>query len=292
MPSRTPARTRAAARKARDDSGRCRALSGIATGQLREQHLPARTLQHAESMFRFVKKHAWLARGCVSAALATHTTVLHAQDTPVSESPQSAAPQPPGDERAPPRPKRQRSHQRQHRSREAWPGYAPLLLGAYLTAPVLGLGLPYVATRVTQRSLTVAEFVMGMAAFLLTPSVVHWSNGELGLGLRALFVLPLVIAVSVAATALVGYAAGSGMRYTEPPCEEWRRDFCGESNGIALEPAVGVAAWAGVVGAGLGAIGWAMFDVYQATRKPSTTYAQFMIVPSPQGLSGSFATRF
>ena len=194
----------------------------------------------------------------------------------------------PADERVPPQPARQRRYQRQRTAREDWPGYSLPLLGAYIVAPMLGFGLPFLATRITRRSLTVEQFGLGLTAFLLAPSIVHWVNGELELGFRALFTQPLVLALSAVATGLIGYAVASALEDKEPPCND---DLCDERESW-IDPAAGGAALGGVIGIALGAIGWAMFDVYDATRRPSTAYAQFMIVPGPQGMSGLFMTKF
>lgn len=126
--------------------------------------------------------------------------------------------------------------------------YSGWLIASYLTAPLLGIGVPVSTGSWSAGNTTIAVAVTGAIAVAVTlPSIVHFLHGETRLGVRSLIAFPLIAAVAVIGGAMLGAELAR-----EPPSVDDSAAMVGGLLGM-------------MTGAAVATLGWGAFDVISTT---------------------------
>jgi hypothetical protein len=154
--------------------------------------------------------------------------------------------------------------------------YAGWLLGAYLSAPLLGIGATYALAGFRSSRVNGGDEVAGILLALLLPSSIHLYFGQLGLATRSFFLWPLAAVGGAFFGLVLGAVVGAGVRGR---AEDDDLSF-GEH--LLIYGAVGAP-----IGLVLAAIVWPIFDVQDAfardKRRSKKSNFSVGIVPCPHG---------
>jgi hypothetical protein len=211
----------------------------------------------------------------------SNTRVSRAEDTPVDEAPaptRTSQPQQRSDTERP---------QAMPVEAVADQDYSDLLTVSYVVGPLLGFGMTLGLVYLNSGELTFGNLLVGLLGAGLAPALVHWFHDQTMRGFRAFFALP---SLTAAATVVVAVAAYGVFALTGafPPSEE---------DGT-LERWI-IAGVIGLIGGGVAAVVWAVFDV-QDSAVPSHTRSraarpssfQFAMFPTEHGVSGVLRCKF
>jgi hypothetical protein len=232
-------------------------------------------------------RNAYLLSTLMAATTSLTTQVSHADDAPVSESPQTTRPTPAwtaakaavADRERPPK---LEEKPRRHAS------YTSELVGAYVAVPIVGFGFAALLAVATSSDLAFGHLLLGGIVATTIPAIVHVANGEPRRAARA-FALPAIFLGTGFVVALVAMNILASARDT--PNEQ-------EDGALAYAQDASIA---GSIGGGLGAVGWAIFDVLISRSQASTRAAatrrelaeiQVGVVPRTGGMTAVLASRF
>ena len=153
--------------------------------------------------------------------------------------------------------------------------YADWLLGSYLAAPLLATGAAFGLAGLQQHSLSAGDALAGIAIGALLPAGMHLIHNEIGLGIRAYLLWPLVSVGSGVIGGLLGGAAYALFAKARRPDDD--DDLAG----------LAYAAVGATVGLVIGAVFWPIFDVADAHRRDRHRHGParltFGVVPTAHG---------
>jgi hypothetical protein len=249
-------------------------------------HIVGTSLAREHAMISACTRNAYLLSTLMAATTSLATQVSHADDAPVSESPQTRRPTPAWsaakaavqDRERPPKLEVERRHA----------SYTSELVGAYVAVPIVGFGFAALLSVATSTDLGFGQFLLGAILASTIPAIVHFANGEPRRGARA-FALPAIFLGTALVVAIVTMSILKSLR--DDPDES-------EDGAFAYASDAGIA---GSIGGALGAFAWAIFDVL-ASRSQASTRAvarrrelaqiQVGVVPRTDGMTAMLAARF